>query len=128
MKGVKGIEESLEFGVILSILFSGINALWGIFFLPWGLIGIVFALFNIWNALILNQSKGIYLDGRYRDVEYKLKTAIILGMVFGWLILGMYSYKIYLALDDLIIKSKLIRNVEEITPIYASPKIPERRK
>lgn len=127
MKMDRGIGESIEFGVLLSILTAGLNALWGIFFLPWGLIGIVFSLLNIFAALFLNQGKKGYANGNYKYSREKLKISAVLNFIFGWILLGIYTYKLYMAVDELIIKSHLIRNIEEPAPIYASPKIPRRK-
>ena len=120
----KGIAESIEFGILLTILTAGLNALWGIFFLPWGIIGIVFALFNILAALSLNQGKKGYANGNYEYSREKLRISTVLNFIFGWVLLGIYTYKLYASVDELIIKSHLIREVEEPAPMYASPKIP----
>ena len=124
MKMDRGIAESIEFGILLTIFTAGLNALWGIFFLPWGIIGIIFSLLNILTSLFMNQGKKCYLNGNYEYSREKLKISSILNFIFGWGFLGIYTYKLYTSLDELIIKSYLIRDVEEPAPIYASPKIP----
>lgn len=124
MKMDRGIGESIEFGILLSILTAGVNALWGIFFLPWGIIGIIFSLLNIFSTLLMNQGKNGYLKGDYEYSRKKLKVSTILNFIFGWILLGIYTYRLYISVDNLIIRSHLIREVEEPAPIYASPKIP----
>ncbi len=124
MKMYRGIEESIEFGILLTILTAGLNALWGIFYLPWGIIGIVFSLLNILSALFLNQGKKGYTNGNYEYSREKLKISTILNFIFGWILLGIYTYRLYASVDELIIKSHLIREAEEPAPMYASPKIP----
>ncbi len=124
MKMDRGIGESIEFGILLSILTAGVNALWGIFFLPWGIIGIIFSLLNIFSTLLMNQGKNGYLKGDYEYSRKKLKMSTILNFIFGWILLGIYTYRLYISVDNLIIRSHLIREVEEPAPIYASPKIP----
>ncbi len=124
MKMDRGIGESIEFGILLSILMAGLNGLWGIFFLPWGIIGIIFSLLNIFSTLLMNQGKNGYLKGDYEYSRKKLKMSTILNFIFGWVLLGIYTYRLYISVDNLIIRSHLIREVEELAPIYASPKIP----
>ncbi len=124
MKMDRGIGESIEFGILLSILMAGLNGLWGIFFLPWGIIGIIFSLLNIFSTLLMNQGKNNYLKGDYEYSRKKLKMSTILNFIFGWVLLGIYTYRLYISVDNLIIRSHLIREVEELAPIYASPKIP----
>ncbi|EDY35163.1 hypothetical protein ABOONEI_2705 [Aciduliprofundum boonei T469] len=124
MKMDRGIGESIEFGILLSILTAGVNALWGIFFLPWGIIGIIFSLLNIFSTLLMNQGKKGYLKGDYEYSRKKLKMSTILNFIFGWILLGIYTYRLYISVDNLIIRSHLIREVEEPAPLYASPKIP----
>ncbi len=124
MKMDRGIGESIEFGILLSILTAGVNALWGIFFLPWGIIGIIFSLLNIFSTLLMNQGKKGYLKGDYEYSRKKLKVSTILNFIFGWILLGIYTYRLYISVDNLIIRSHLIREVEEPAPLYASPKIP----
>ena len=124
MKMDRGIGDSIEFGILLSILTAGVNALWGIFFLPWGIIGIIFSLLNIFSTLLMNQGKNGYLKGDYEYSRKKLKMSTILNFIFGWILLGIYTYRLYISVDNLIIRSHLIREVEEPAPIYASPKIP----
>ncbi|ADD08223.1 hypothetical protein [Candidatus Aciduliprofundum boonei] len=124
MKMDRGIGESIEFGILLSILTAGVNALWGIFFLPWGIIGIIFSLLNIFSTLLMNQGKNGYLKEDYEYSRKKLKMSTILNFIFGWILLGIYTYRLYISVDNLIIRSHLIREVEEPAPIYASPKIP----
>ncbi len=124
MKMDRGIGESIEFGILLSILMAGLNGLWGIFFLPRGIIGIIFSLLNIFSTLLMNQGKNGYLKGDYEYSRKKLKMSTILNFIFGWVLLGIYTYRLYISVDNLIIRSHLIREVEELAPIYASPKIP----
>ncbi len=124
MKMDRGIGESIEFGILLSILMAGLNGLWGIFFLPWGIIGIIFSLLNIFSTLLMNQGKNNYLKGDYEYSRKKLKMSTILNFIFGWVLLGIYTYRLYISVDNLIIRSHLIREVEEPAPLYASPKIP----
>jgi len=127
MKVSREIGESIEFGILLSILTAGLNALWGIFFLPWGVVGIIFSLINILSSLLMNQGKKGYMNGDYEFSREKLKISTILNFIFGWILLGIYTYRLYVSVDELIIKSHLIRAVEEPAPIYASPKIPREK-
>ena len=112
MKMDRGIADFIEFDILLTILTAGLNALWGIFFLPWGIVGIVFSLLNILSALFLNQGKKGYLSGDYEYSKEKLKLSTILSFIFGWILLGIYTYRLYAAMDELIVKSHFIRSVE----------------
>jgi|GEM_PF-3265913 len=128
MKGVENIGESLDLSIILAIVMAGINALWGIFLLPWGVVGFIFAIIDVFLAILLRKSKDAYGGGNYRRARDSLTIPVILGFIFGWIILGIYLYSIYKALDDIVIRSHLVKEVPEISPMYSSPKIPERKR
>ncbi len=123
---VENLRESMETAVLFSIVMIGINALWGIFLLPWGIIGIIFAFLNILTALLTKKAEIPYEEGRYEEAMEALKLPMILGFIFGWIVLGYYIYRISSSIEDMVIKSKLIREAVEEREFYHSPKIPER--
>jgi len=128
MKGVENIGESIDLGIIVAIVMAGINALWGIFLLPWGVVGFLFAIIDVFLAILLRKVKEAYSMGNYRRARDSLYVPMIIGFVFGWIILGIYLYLIYKTLDDIVIRSHLVKEIPEISPMYSSPKIPERKR
>ncbi|OYT59587.1 hypothetical protein B6U71_02455 [Euryarchaeota archaeon ex4484_178] len=128
MKGVENIGESLDLSIIIAIVMAGINALWGIFLLPWGVVGFVFAAVNVLLAILLRKVEDAYSGESYKKARDFLYFPMLLGFIFGWIILGIYLYLIYKALDDIVIRSHLVKEVPEISPMYGSPKIPERKR
>ncbi len=128
MKGVSNIGESLDLSIIIAIVMAGINALWGIFLLPWGIVGFVFAIINVFQAFLLKGVRDTYSRGSYRKARDSLFLPVILGFIFGWIVFGIYLYLIYISLDNIVIRSHLVSEVPEISPMYSSPQIPERKK
>lgn len=126
MKGVEKVGESFEMAIVLSIFVAGINALWGILMLPWGLIGIIFAFVDIFIALFSKSTKSLYLQGNYEKARDNLKILWPLGILFGLIFLGVYFYLIYLSVEELVVRNHLIRDVEDL-PLFASPKIPQNK-
>ncbi len=125
MKGVEKVGESLNMAIVLSIFVAGINALWGILLLPWGLIGIIFAFLDIFIAFLSKTTRDSYMQGNYVKTRDDLKILWPLGIFFGLVFLGVYFYLIYLSVDNLVVRSHLIRDVEDL-PMFASPKIPQK--
>ncbi len=128
MKGVGSVGESLELSIIIAIVMAGINALWGIFLLPWGIVGFVFAIINVFQALLLRNVKSFYTRGNYRRARDSLFLPMILGFLFGWIVFGVYLYLIYQSLDNIVLRSHLVKEAPEVSPMFSSPKIPERKR
>ncbi len=126
MKGVQSVGEALELGIILTIFVAGLNALWGILLLPWGVVGVAFSLVDILITFYVKKVKIEYAQGDYEDARAILRILWPFGVVFGIIFLGIYLYLVYSTLEELWIKTHLIRNVEEL-PTYVSPKIPQKR-
>ena len=128
MKGVENIGESLDLSIIIAIVMAGINALWGIFLLPWGIVGFVFALINVFQAFLLRNVKSLYTKGNYKRARDSLFLPMIMGFLFGWIVFGVYIYLIYCSLDNIVLRSHLVKEAPEVSPMFSSPKIPERKK
>ncbi len=121
----RDIGESMEFGVMAGIALAGVNMVWGIFLLPWGVIGMVFAALNVLTAFMLRSTKQLYVDKDYEKARSRILFLAILGFITGFLIYGYYLYLIYSALDDIVIRKYLVRGKEK--PIeFAPPYIPKK--
>ncbi len=120
------VKERIEMSIMIAIVMIALNSLFGIFLLPWGIIGFAFAIGDIFLALMLKKAGEIYESGDYKEAYRYLTIPEILGYFFGAIILGIYIHQLRLTIEDMIIKSKLIREPVEEKEFYRSPKIPER--
>ena len=125
MKIQRDLEEAIEFSTLLFIFMAGINIIWGVFLLPWGILGLLFSAINIFTAFSLRKIKIMYLERDYERARDHLFIHVILGFFTGFILLGYYLYTIYRTLDDITLKKYLIKKVERIT--FPPPYIPKNR-
>ncbi len=125
MKRARDIVESLEFATIAGIALAGINMIWGIFLLPWGVVGWLFALLNIIIAFSLREVKRLYILRNYEKAHSRLLWLTVLGFLSGFLIYGYYLYRIYSYINDILLKKYLVRSNEKMIH-FAPPYIPKK--
>ena len=122
------IGENLEFTSIASVVIGGINIIWGflliggVYYLL-GLFGIVSAIIDIFIFFYALKIKKLYENKNYEGVRSEIKKIMILGFVFGLIVLGVLLYISYRHIDDIIIKKHLVRAPGE--PFYPPPQFPQ---
>jgi len=126
MKKAKNFEDGVEFAIVVALALVGVNMVWGIFLLPWGVLGMIFAALNLFNVFMLQRIKSLYRERRYEESASKMLPITIIGAVSGFVFYGYYLYTLYSYLDDIVMKKYLIRSKEE--PIhFPPPYIPKKR-
>ncbi len=116
------LEEEISLLSVICIVVAGINIIWAIFLLPWGFFGYASALIDVILFFTTLKIKNLYLTRNYKDARNKAHYFIIIGFIFGLIIIGIVAYRIYREIDDIVLRSHLVRGRTEV--IYASPRFP----
>ncbi len=121
------IEDSIMFVSYLTLVMAGANIIWGMFLYPWGIIGFIFAAINIVTFFIVKSAHDHYQGRNYEKARSKMKVATVFGFLFALIIPGIYGYKVYRTLDNIVERKYLIKSNYN-KEIYAPPQFPRNKK
>ena len=118
------VEESTSLLSIISIVIAGVNFMWGMFIFPWGLFGFISGFVDIYLFFFALKIRAYYLVRDYKKAKELAHYGIFLGLLFGLVITGIFTYTIYRGLEEIIIRAHLVRGKPGI--VYAPPQFPYR--
>ena len=116
------MEENTSLLSTLSVVIAGVNFIWGMFIFPWGIYGFLSGFVDIYLFFLVLKIKAHYTARDYQEALKLSRYGIILGFLFGLVVLGVLSYVIYRELDEIIVRAHLVRGKPEI--VYAPPQFP----
>ena len=120
------IGESLEFGSIVSVIIAGINTIWGFLLIPIyvivGFLGIGFAIIDLILFFYAMKTKKIYEKKNYEKARDITRNLMLLGFVFGLIVLGFIFYFPYKNIDNIVTNKYLVKAPEK--PFYSPPQFP----
>ncbi len=122
---VEDVGEAIMFVSYLSLVMAGINIIWGMFLYPWGLVGFSFAVVDIVLFFLAKATRDIYDARDYEKARDRMKIISFTGFVTGLIIVGVYAYRVYVNLDNIITSRYLVR----ATPgeIFSPPQFPRKK-
>ena len=122
---VEDLGESLMFVSYISLVMAGVNIIWGMFLYPFGLLGFIFAAVDIVLFFLAKQAKDIYVARDYEGAKKKEYLVMLLGFIFGLVVIGAFAYPPYKELDRIVTKKYLVK--AQPKQYYAPPQFPRKK-
>ncbi len=98
------IKSLVRIAGIISLVIGILNLIWGIMLLIVlvGIIGVVFAIIDIWLYSRCNHIVRLIESGDLRKAKEETLVPMILGFIFSWIIVGILLLIAYIKYDEAI--------------------------